>query len=54
VETPAAHAEPEGRSLKEQVAELAAQGLSPDAIAARLKVSVSEVDLIIAIGGPAE
>jgi hypothetical protein len=42
---------PDGRPLKDQVAELAAQGLSPDAIAARLKVSVSEVDLIIAIGG---
>jgi hypothetical protein len=41
---------PEGRSLKEKVAGLAAQGLPPDAIAARLKVSVSEVDLIIAIG----
>jgi hypothetical protein len=28
---------------------LAAQGLSPEAIAARLKVSISEVELIIAI-----
>jgi hypothetical protein len=37
------------RPLKEQVAGLAAQGLSPGAIAARLKVSVSEVELIIAI-----
>jgi DNA-binding NarL/FixJ family response regulator len=40
---------PETRPVKEQVAELAAQGFSPDAIAARLKVSVSEVELIIAI-----
>jgi hypothetical protein len=39
----------ESRPLKEQVAELAARGLSPDAIAVRLKVSISEVELIIAI-----
>jgi hypothetical protein len=36
-------------SLKEQVAGLAAQGLSPSVIAARLKVSISEVELIIAL-----
>jgi DNA-binding CsgD family transcriptional regulator len=35
--------------LKERVAELTAQGLSSDVIAARLKVSISEVELIIAI-----
>jgi hypothetical protein len=40
---------PAPRPLKAQVAELAAQGLSPEAIAARLKVSISEVELIIAI-----
>jgi hypothetical protein len=42
-------AETKPRPLKEQVAELAAQGLSPALIAARLKVSVSEVELVIAI-----
>jgi hypothetical protein len=41
--------EPETRALKEQVAGLAAQGFSAAAIAARLKVSISEVELIIAI-----
>ena len=40
--------EPEVRPLKERVVELAARGLSPDLIAARLKVSISEVELIIA------
>jgi hypothetical protein len=44
---------PDSRPLKERVAELAAQGLAPDTIAARLKVSISEVELIIAIGGSA-
>jgi hypothetical protein len=41
----------EPRPLKERVAELAARGFSPEVIAARLKVSISEVELIIAIGG---
>jgi hypothetical protein len=41
--------EPETRALKEQVAGLAAQGFSADAIAARLKISISEVELIIAL-----
>jgi hypothetical protein len=40
---------PGPRPLKEQVAALAARGFSPDAIAARLKVSISEVELIIAL-----
>jgi hypothetical protein len=40
---------PETRPLKEQVAGLAARGFSPDTIAARLKISISEVELIIAI-----
>jgi uncharacterized membrane protein len=40
---------PESRPLKEQVAQLASRGFSPGAIAARLKVSISEVELIIAI-----
>ncbi|MDR0624437.1 MAG: hypothetical protein LBG10_08415 [Treponema sp.] len=35
--------------LREQITALAAQGLSPAVISARLKVSISEVDLAIAI-----
>jgi hypothetical protein len=37
------------KPLREQIAELAAQGLSPGLIAARLKISLSEVDLALAI-----
>jgi hypothetical protein len=42
-------AAPKTGSLREQIAELAAQGLSPGLISARLKVSISEVDLAMAI-----
>ncbi|MDR2403193.1 MAG: hypothetical protein LBD78_04115 [Spirochaetaceae bacterium] len=42
-------APPKPRPLREQIAELAAQGLSPAVISARLKVSLSEVELALAI-----
>jgi hypothetical protein len=37
------------KPLRERIAELAAQGLSPGLISTRLKVSLSEVDLALAI-----
>jgi hypothetical protein len=42
-------AAPKPGALREQIAELAAQGLSPAVISARLKVSISEAELVIAI-----
>jgi hypothetical protein len=47
---PAATPEPaKTKSLREQITELSAQGLSPGLISTRLKVSLSEVDLVLAI-----
>jgi hypothetical protein len=47
---PAVSAEPEKpKSLGERAAELAAQGLSTENIAARLEISISEADLALAL-----
>jgi hypothetical protein len=41
---------PKPRPLTERVSELSRNGLSPEAIAARLGVTISEVDLALAVG----
>jgi hypothetical protein len=49
VAAPAEPPEPPVRSLPERVAELSRQGISPELIAARLKVSLSEVELALTV-----